>query len=132
MEERLVNFKTAELAKEKGFKIPVIHGYNSAGNIYIKCHQSKHYNNVKGDFSAPTQSLLQKWLIENHNIYVKEEWFPKEDGSPEWGIMLMQGIDNAFNKTFSNFSFNDYYGLREDAIEKACQEGLKLIKNDKS
>jgi hypothetical protein len=87
MKEKLVDFKTAIMAKEKGFDIPCEMMYieESDGAItyitawdkdlepdYFKC----------GLIFIPTQSLLQKWIREkyklnsNVRIYKKDEWRP--------------------------------------------------------
>jgi hypothetical protein len=50
MEDEIVGFKTATLAYDKGFRKDI----------------DNHYSNI----SAPTQSVLQKWLREKHNIFV--------------------------------------------------------------
>lgn len=84
MEDEIVGFKTATLAYDKGFRDT------------ISCIGGKNYYNLKGELngdssnelkeylkwrkeggelketniSAPTQSVLQKWLREKHNIFV--------------------------------------------------------------
>ena len=94
MKEELVVFETAKLAKDKGFNIPVVSYYNpkypdypTTGTEYqsdrdvefdwnnnsehSKALEAPYPNNfIKGQCSAPTQSLLQNWLREFHKIYV--------------------------------------------------------------
>jgi len=79
MEDALIKFKTGELAKKKGFDVELnmyyfIHNNNSEPSPILngkmsdlKSDWNQHYNTV----SAPTQSLLQKWLREYHKIYVR-------------------------------------------------------------
>jgi hypothetical protein len=65
MEEQLISYSTAVLAKEKGFDSKVYEFYlkdkkmlYSDGNIF----QKENHNVFPDIISAPTQSLLQKWL----------------------------------------------------------------------
>ena len=58
MEEQLISFETAKLAKEKGFIFK--------GNKIYLIHGDLHVNELISDkifFQAPTQSLLQKSLV---------------------------------------------------------------------
>ena len=67
MEEEKVNFDTAKLAKEKGFDWNTGKSYMSNGILFE--HEIVHHAGEHFPF-APTQSLLQKWLREVHNIIV--------------------------------------------------------------
>ena len=70
MQEQLVLYETAKLAKEKGFDWKVSLHYESNGNRFIDKVECN-FNNVELICSAPTQSLLQKWLREVHNIHIE-------------------------------------------------------------
>ena len=68
MKETKVSFETAKLAKEKGFvfstkKIKVGRRESSLGTLFGSIIYKK--INI-----TPTQSLLQKWLREVHNIHL--------------------------------------------------------------
>lgn len=70
MREELVTLETANLAKEKGFSVPVYGKYNTNGeqmNDICRVNSNESRNNV----SAPTQSLLQKWLREEKDIHIQ-------------------------------------------------------------
>ena len=82
MEEQLISFDTAKLAKEKGFNIPCENFYieyidddvadlfnyeEQRGSGYAELYR----NNQEFKYSAPTQSLLQKWLREVHSIHIE-------------------------------------------------------------
>jgi len=83
MKDELIEFKTAALAKEKGFNIETYALY-SAGELFNpedssisvlgipddSLHKFNHNKCVDSTCSAPTQSLLQKWLREIHKIDV--------------------------------------------------------------
>jgi hypothetical protein len=72
--------------------------------------------------SAPTQSLLQKWLREVHNIDV---WVNKIGSTNEKKYYFNVMVNNKFvNTTNSNSkTFLKY----EEALEVGLQEALKLI-----
>lgn len=121
MKDKLIDFNTAKLAKEKEFKEPVIEGYTNEGNPFVKDYEKPHCYNVRGLFSAPTQSLLQKWLRENYYINVevsihntKTFWYDisKIDSEEVISIKVIEPIYNTY----------------EEALEAGLIEGLKLIK----
>jgi len=75
MKEQLITFDTAKLAKEKGFDIAVNNVYQD-GNTRSPYFRELH--NFNGDdemdyYSAPTQSLLQRWLWEKHKCWISIE-----------------------------------------------------------
>jgi hypothetical protein len=131
MEEQLVTFETAKLAKEKGFHWKA-KCYHSDGTFQNR-DQLTNYNNkmfVHGDeylISAPTQSLLQKWLREVHNLNV---WVSSKTTDKGNTIFIPHGRtipdtikkglvkDVIAYKTFDN---------NEEALEFGLQEALKLI-----
>jgi hypothetical protein len=83
MEDTLIKYKTAVLAKEKGFDIPVYCCYN--GETLLENYSIiNQYNNdgvslEKINFngcgdkysSVPTQTILRKWFREVHKIYIE-------------------------------------------------------------
>lgn len=141
MKEQLVSFKTAKLAKKKGFKglfpttdyIPM---YVEDENTHIGILKEKQgEDDCRDDFYlAPTQSLLQKWLREVHNIDVVLSPERYSNGinylvqAQKWDL----NADPEVNPNFvikGSYWFNDNheYGTYEEALEKGLQEALKLI-----
>jgi hypothetical protein len=138
MTKQLVSFETAKAAKEKGFNIEgqvvfdlknentIVNFKDTAIHEFIKdCEtgyrdKSLHYfkdrvkrlddNSDEGYYLlAPTQSLLQKWLREEHNINI---WlYPQENV--------------CWKNNFSTNSFLKY----EDCLENALSYVLTTIKN---
>ena len=134
MEDTRVTFETAKLAKEKGFfqetnrlEIPY---YNYKGEFKGDVSDWRIRKYIRGEntsdiefVSAPTQSLLSKWLREEHNIHIVIS-------------------NNNYNKLL-NWSFDlhklpvgiiqmwkrgdDTYNTFEEAYEVGLQEALKLI-----
>lgn len=98
MEDQLVSLETAKLAKEKNINLEYC---NCGGYPDCICLDKR-----------PTQSLLQKYLREEHEIHAWAEqkaayYFPRV-GSFKKG--------NSIGKPY------------EEALEIALQEALKLIK----
>lgn len=139
MTDQLISFKTAKLAKEKGFFAPTgapALGYDPDGNEYSTCL-------IESDFICrSTLSLLQKWLREEHEIYVSAELTPI--GSDEWEYSFtIQHLPKdkwaakrrvSEFKTTSSFKISGgvYVGAwvtYEEALEAGLYYALKLIKN---
>jgi hypothetical protein len=144
MEEQLITFETAKLAKEKEFNIPVISYYTPKGY----CTESEGYkterleesnwNNGMGSYptlskdvscSAPTQSLLQKWLREVHNITIFMTFKPN---IKKWDFIPYSMDMNAKEYIKYNWEYTKIHNERrfdtyEEALEEGLQEALKLI-----
>lgn len=129
MEESLISFETAKLAKEKSFNLNVRSMYLE-DKLYVDTNSKGNYNNVSwvrtwrsspndDTLSTPTQSLLQKWLREVHNIEV----FAKSGYKNLVKIGFYYGGDLEYSKTI----FKTY----EEALEIGLQEALKLIPDGK-
>jgi len=71
MEDQIITFETAILAKEKGFDIPTRLCYAGKDSIALPYNSGNDYYKNNHDYeSAPTQSLLQRWLREKFDIIV--------------------------------------------------------------
>ena len=140
MEEQLISFDTAKLAKEKGFNIPTISYYNPKGRseesegYMTERLESSNWNNGQGSYpthakdiecSAPTQSLLQKWLREKHKIHIQIQvlgQFVNGDNKFYSQVILF-----GDNKWISKFISNKLTYTYEEALEIGLHEALKLI-----
>ena len=128
MQEQLISFETAKLAKEKGFpqetdrlEIPY---YNYKGEFKGDISDWRIRKYIRGEatsdiefVSAPTQSLLAKWLREEHNIHLIAYKNINIDGY-DWCFITTDGITNI-----------NSYKTYEDAYEIGLQEALKQIPN---
>ena len=127
MEDTRITFETAKLAKEKGFpqepnklKIPY---YNYKGEFkgdvkdWLRKYLRKEDTSDVESVSAPTQSLLAKWLREEHNIHLIAYKNINIDGY-DWCYITTDGITNI-----------NSYKTYEEAYEIGLQEALKLINN---
>ena len=126
MEDTRVTFETAKLAKEKGFfqetnrlEIPY---YNYKGEFKGDVSDWRIRKYIRGEntsdiefVSAPTQSLLAKWLREKHNIHLIAYKNINIDGY-DWCFITTDGITNI-----------NSYKTYEEAYEIGLQEALKLI-----
>jgi len=116
MKEQLISFKTAKLAKEKGFNEIVSTAYGrSQESLYESNCTNRNSENIF--LSAPTQSLLQKWLREVHNIHIEVH-----NLGMKWWFNLKE-IDSDNAALFISDNYNSY----EEALEVGLQEALKLI-----
>lgn len=142
MKEQLISFETAKLAKEKGFDVDTIEyytpkGYQTESEGYrTERLERTNWNNGKGSYptlskdvecSAPTQSLLQKWLRESHKIYV-EPRFNSEDFAQEGLKAKVQWYCWVFKPMNYESENETSYNTYEEALEKGLIQGLKLIK----
>jgi hypothetical protein len=115
MEDQLISFETAKLAKEKGYD------FENTWEYIDKMFRYKH------DMTRflITQSLLQKWLREKHNIIIT----PKTDfiawecvvDHPDWTEELLVDKIRTEKEPLGVFY---YY---EEALEAGLQKALTLI-----
>jgi hypothetical protein len=132
MQEQLISFETAKLAKEKGFfdknvygevRLSQQHYYDDRSILHNirEAFDEKDYD-LKDCCNAPTQSLLQKWLREDKKISVEvtSGWWDK--GKVEWEYnVYKKGLDG--DAPCSLTVFKTY----EEALEFGLQQGLKII-----
>lgn len=117
MQEQLITFETAKLAKEKGFKQCYYPCYADDEEIHTVSYFQQFFE--KERYYAPTQSLLQKWLREEHNFDIQ--------------IFCFNYLDNGKFYVFNIFQARELddisveYNTYEDALEDALFTALKII-----
>lgn len=147
MEDQLVSYETAKLAKEKGFQEKTFFGYVKHTEKIMQWHKSITFDTFEQDcehgaldfhvfptdfylnynenkdgelMSAPTQSLLQKWIREKHKIvvliYMYDEF--RED-------LFSFYIIRRSGKIIDKMPYKSY----EESLEHGLYEALKLINN---
>ena len=125
MEDTRITFETAKLAKEKGFKWKSKKGYLENGSLGIS-HYSDYCENDNEDyptkFSAPTQSLLSKWLREKYNLYTESQMYI-EEGLYKFKYVIKSDFEYNLIVLKEKYNFSTY----EEAYEIGLQEALKLI-----
>lgn len=133
MDEQLITFETAKLAKEKGFRLQsnpfgyVTKFYNHNTKTLLAYGRTGKTDLSKA-YYAPTQSLLQRWLREVHRIYVYIKPIHNLDIN---GLMLDNWeicIEDYMGSKFLEESI--YIHGYEEALEVGLFEALKLIKDE--
>ena len=116
MEEQLISFETAKLAKEKGFKY-------FQRIITVLDEEDKRFEN---DEHGITQSLLQKWIRETHKIYVNAlpSYTDNSDNKKHYFELFYGKTLRLFGDKYS------YFPTYEEALEVGLFEALNLIKNE--
>ena len=126
MKEELISLKTAKLAKEKGFtescEYAYVNDFEEEWNLEdIEYNDGCVFDNkFHNNCSAPTQSLLQRWLREVHDIDIiihRQHNNPKMYYSSIWYKSKNPwNPPSAMNKL-----------TYEEALEEGLYEALKLI-----
>ena len=145
LKEKLISFETAKLAKEKGFHISS-RGEGMGKRVFINGELVNAIFSSKDHIHAPTQSLLQKWLREVHNIivdvsldffnsYTKEsiKYSPtfytySNNKKRFWTYTDYINSDECTKKMQEEMPIFQNYSTYEEALEIGLQETLKLIK----
>ena len=122
IEEQYVSFETAKLAKEKGFDIPTRYGFSERGTL-VRVDTSDNWNQDKGFYSRPTQSLLARWLREDRHMCVEVYCIACNF---IWNICKTDGTDTKSSE-YSGPNDGGAWDSYEDAMENGLQEALKMI-----
>ncbi len=131
MKEQLISFKVAKLAKKKGFDEPCMNYiWNDQTIIESVINSSTHGIPIKQEeftdkigrkkiytICVPTQTLLQIWLREEHNILLYTA--PIQGAYPNDGIKWLWCI--------YKIETSNLYDTYEEALEEGLYEALKLI-----
>ena len=136
MEDTLVSYETALLAKEKGFDSDdVIQCYRKSGNVTLYSKQAHTLcasvgKTIFEDFAclAPTQSLLQKWIREKHLLHIEIYGFVSGDEQTRSYYHCIRNMKKYCDLTDDSKTFNSY----EDCLEDGLFTALKLIKNGRN
>ena len=133
MEDTRINFETAKLVKEKGFpqetnrlEIPY---YNYKGEFKGDVSDWRIRRYLRGEdtsdiefVSAPTQSLLAKWLREEHNLHINISSLSMNCFS-----FMLEKLNDTGTTLCGGHLGKINYKTYEEAYEIGLQEALKLI-----
>jgi len=134
MKEQLINFKTAKLAKEKGFDNTQYGDWLGQFFWYSKDEVSFYYSSLeenedvewmdksKDFIPRPSQSLLQKWLREKYNIHIQ---ITKHFTCYAFQILRYNKFEDN-NEIIVDELLADYETY-EETLEIGLYEALKLI-----
>ena len=127
MEDKIIEYSTAKLAKEKGLT------YDEVGQSFRPNGEFTYGKNDNIFYPAPTQGLLQKWLREKHNLYIciSAEFYKTGINhtlqilcyNPNLSESDYYDNDKCTGMYGDNAEFNTY----EEALEFGLQKALKLI-----
>jgi len=145
MKDQLITFETAKLAKELGFDeftntSFILYLKDGDGEYrdtqyrkddveassFINGRNSHHFKSEYYEiYSRPTQSLLQKWIREKHNLHIH---FNTTTDNKWYCTLVMTNNDAGFmgGGCLKKKTEHDSY---EQALEEALFEALKLVKN---
>jgi hypothetical protein len=120
MKEELIKFETAKLAKEKGFDIETdyftLGNYNPNNDLMALCYKSE-----IDFYFLPTQSLLQRWLREKHEIFIDISTGSKD----EFGVIF--GKNDTPDWIRDDTGEVIFFATYEETLEKGLQKALTLI-----
>ena len=131
IKEQLISFDTSKLAKKFGVDIDTNKLYTHRGTL---CESSEcdNQNKYTGSYGAYTQSLLQKWFREVHDIHViiSPPHF-EANGDISYNHFLYSRSEEETGKNIyvADFSMYGRKGTYEDSLEEGLQEAFKYIKS---
>ena len=136
MKDRIISLNTSKIAKEKGFDIPSIYGYDSNGELeeyftYASYSPGEPEIRIddficKWEYQAPTQSLLQAWLREVHDIHIQILIYSWSERTYYYKIHSKRACVSNSSKFILDSDV--VIGRYVDVLEKALHHGLNLIK----
>lgn len=109
--DEICTYEVAKLAKENGFNEYVEAFYAEDCNT-AHTQGSEKWNEYKGKYAAPTQSLLQRWLREEKNIDIAI--VPLYAGGYSYIVYNIHCRDNRVVN--ANAGYDTYELALEDAI----------------
>lgn len=135
---------TAKLAKLKGFDVPVYYHYtsNPVNDMMIFCEPDdpqmgqgwvlENYNSDRflfNKYSAPTQTMLQKWLREVHNIHVSVNYNgdTNEDFDYNYNVLYFKGESKKIYQNAKRIDSQAGCNTYEESLEFGLQVGLALL-----
>lgn len=130
MEDKIVDFETAKLAKEVGFEFNT----NLINNTLV-IHKTGNQLSTRGlDFSdknrveiIPTQSLLQKWLREIYKIHIICD--PADDNAYAFQVGKVDDMEWVLNENKLGKPIR-YFETYEEGLEVALVRALNKIKDE--
>lgn len=125
LKEQIISLETAKLVKILGFDNKTNFCYRNNELISGGFHYYNSYNNEIGAFS---QSLIQKWLREEFNIFIEIStiliWLNSK-ANIRYKISILSG-NKKLKLEKDSFEASTY----EEVLEIGLQESLKMIKSN--
>ena len=121
--EEICTYEVSKLAKEKGFDVPTHYAYNENCQkaMYMELCLNRNTKDSRS-ISAPTQSLLQRWLREEKGYYVYP-FFDNESRRWTWVCRELTG-----DKWIQLLDFEErYFATYELSLEDALKYTLENL-----
>lgn len=126
MHDEICTYEVCKLAKEKGFNVPTHYAYNENCRkaMYMELCLNRNTKDSRS-ISAPTQSLLQRWLREEKGVTICVDIF--DDGwffdistfyKQETGIYE---VDIPYKSSNVSPVYDTYELALEDALKYALE-----------
>ena len=130
LKEDIVSFETAKLAHKASF---IFKGRtNDWLNTSLPYHEDG-TRNLRFDYNgeyypAPTQSLLQCWLREKHNLLVEINFrtFGVSNGNGYFYMVERKNKDKSMNNYIGKDVWSGFETY-EEALERGLQDALRII-----
>lgn len=136
---QLISYETAKLAKEADYDVPTPYYYDDTRSYMNPYYPSLHtiyegewhendYYGVGNSYSAPLQSLMQKWLREKCGIHINV--------IPDYSIVSIGRFNRYIHKSHDEFcdalsreikTGRKRFDTYEEALEDAIKEGLGRV-----
>lgn len=116
--EEICTYEVCKLAKEKGFNVDCEAFYYNDG--FLQYAKFENWNGrYINKFSAPTQSLLQRWLREEKKWNIVVRMY--EDKGYYWFVQNSKGQLQTSYFTYADEMFTTYEHALEDALKYALE-----------
>ena len=115
--EEICTYEVCKLAKEKGFNIPTHYAYNENCQkaMYMELCLNRNTKDSRS-ISAPTQSLLQRWMREEKGLHITT---PFDNNEFWWQIKNLANGDSEYGEALG---FDTYELALEDALKYALEK----------
>jgi len=127
MEEQLISFETAKLAQKKGFNELCLYHFRlnaPVGEQFYTDRCATKNSQWEMSVTAPTQSLLQKWLREKHNLHAHA--VPHKDHAADVNDPVVYRV-----VVYGRYAESKEYKIYEECLEDALFIALKLVPDGK-
>lgn len=137
MEEELIKFDTAKLAKEEGCEIELFtddYEYENEYGETVVCNYDPTNRLDEEKFNVRrvvlcTQSLLQKWLRDTHSIHVEVQSYHSLGVDNPYSVTIEYVLPGSGDWWYFEFERESDFNTYEEALEEGLRESLSLIKN---
>ena len=127
--EEICTYEVAKLAKERGFPQDVFGTCEMKSSCYLE--DGRYYKDgciypIENAYTAPTQSLLQRWLREEKDIHISIDYQQGVDEAcPSYDYSVYRWPINT--EAFVQEAWKDGYTTYELALEDALAYSLKNL-----